>query len=89
MEKEWKKAKESRVVPHPKLNPGCATELVFTSQQVNSALFIAVIHLYFGPVPTTDLSVGKISNGDISATDHRIYSMFRYIIIWFSGRRIE
>jgi len=23
-----KKAKESRVVPHPKLNPGCATELV-------------------------------------------------------------
>jgi len=21
----WKKAKESRVVPHPKLNPGCAT----------------------------------------------------------------
>jgi len=26
MEKEWKKAKESRVVPHPKLNPGCATD---------------------------------------------------------------
>jgi len=26
MEKERKKAKESRVVPHPKLNPGCATD---------------------------------------------------------------
>ena len=25
MGKERKKAKESRVVPHPKLNPGCAT----------------------------------------------------------------
>jgi len=24
--KERKKAKESRVVPHPKLNPGCATD---------------------------------------------------------------
>jgi len=23
----WEKAKESRVVPHPKLNPGCATDL--------------------------------------------------------------
>jgi len=32
-----KKAKESRVVPHPKLNPGCATEQVATYEQLNTS----------------------------------------------------
>ena len=46
MEKEWKKAKESRVVPHPKLNPGCATATAHVLEPLKTSdLFIFTIVL--------------------------------------------
>jgi len=34
-----KKAKESRVVPHPKLNPGCATDsILYISTKLTSVM---------------------------------------------------